>query len=1295
MTPRAPRAAFALPLAAALLLLGAPPLRADETASRLDALEDQALREEAHAKHEEALATFEKAFDTAVKDAAASDDAGRAARSRARAEAYLVKIGDLAGRISGHRRAGEFLKGFQEEELGPVLKGFVDWERVRYLRQSGDADGSRALLDALGFVTRWWVVGPFDNERGRGFEAKIDGLETDKEVRVDLAASYPGKERQVSWRRVPAIHPYGWVDLDAMLRPSDQALAYGVTWLRCDAPRTVALRFGSEESLVAWVNGTEVLRRDVIRSGGFDQDVVGVDLAKGWNRILVKVGTQMERNPRWGFRMRVTDAGGRPLADLATPSTDDEIAAAAADPGTAAPAAVAKAVRGALDALEPAAPRGATADEGSEDARAYFYLGLLHRGRQYDDQKKEQTDRKYLERAARLRPDDAVYRFHAAEAASRPIEMSVEKEENQQRRGREKAAELDPEYAEAYFALAGYYTYSLPKLQRAEELVRRALQGNDRYLEAHLLLVDILRRRGFGSEAEVTLRAVLAREEFRGRTAYLRELAAHGDRDGLTNAAADACRKALDVDHEDEASRNRLAQVLQREGLSDDAVGVFDERIRLNPFDVDAHRRKAFFLEGLGRLPQSADAARAGLEIAPEDTYLLDLQGRVLHRLGKKDDAVARWKEALHVDPKNAVLKRYVEWLDPSLKPFELPYVEDAAGLLAAVAGREKENPENDPTLVVLDKGVVRVNTDGTYSSFTQKIVKILNNQGVKDNARYFAGGFFRAEQNFEWRCARVWRKDGTVEEAQVQAGSPGVRWPQLQPGDAFEVQHRVDQLRQTYFGDYYGETWFFRDGVPVIRSEWTLLTPASRTFRFHVKNMPAGAGEPRVSATEDGKFQVRTWVLRDQPKVRMEPRMPDWSESVPLVEVTSFADWNEFARWWWNLLSKQFTVDDGMKAKVAELTKDCKTRLEKVRAIYDFVVTDIQYQAWEFGVHGYKPYTATSIFNRKFGDCKDKAILIRTMLDLAGIEAFPVLIDASQSRSEEDMTLAQIGKFNHCIAYVPDADGNGTGMFLDGTAQYNSMHNVPAMDRGARVVIFRPDGAEVVQIPWNTPEEWLFGQEYAVDLKPSGAAEVGMKARFTGDFSVQARSMFSVEGKRDLVLKQMLGPAFGAHTIESAEFPDLKDISLPEVAFWLKVKLDRFGQVEGNRMTIPVKFIQFGFLPFFARNAALETREHDLVLLNPFSLTTKAVLKVPEGWRVASLPDSRDVRSPFARFAVSSRAEGDTVTFERTVEASANRIPKDGYAAFRDFVAKANNALTEKIVLERVAAPATPAEEK
>jgi tetratricopeptide (TPR) repeat protein len=1278
------RRPYLLALAAALVAspFAAPrAARADDPATPLDALEDRALREEARARYEEALSHFQDAFRDAVRDAGAATGPA-AERLRARAEVYLEKIDRLAGRTSGHRRVEEFLRGFQGGELGEPLKAWVDWKRVRYLRQAGRTDEARTLVDSLGFVSTWWIVGPFDNERGRGFGTAA-GPEGDKGLSVDLAASYKGKEREVSWRRVPARHPFGFVDLDALLRPNNQCLAYAATWIHCEEPREVALRLGSDEGIVAWVNGTEVLRRDLQRSDGFDQDVVGVRLAKGWNRVLLKVA---ENVGAWGFRLRVTTPDGKPVTDLRFPASDADLEQAVAAPGTSAPAEVLPAVRGAPDALAAAAPAGKTADEGTDDARAYFWMGVLHRAREYDDQKQEQTHRKMFERAAKLRPADAVYRFHAAEAATRPVESSVERaEENEKRRGREKALELDPQYAEAYRALAEYYTFSLRIPGRAEELCRKALEANPEYLEAHLLLVQILRRQGLETEAETTLRALLARPGFASRTEFLREVAAHQDSNGLLNAARDAYLRTLEVDAEDGAARDRLARVLMLEGLEAEAVGIFDERLARNPFDTDAARRKAEFLEGQGDFAGAAKAAAAALEIAPEDDALLKALGRILQRGGEKDAALARWREALRVNPRDTRLKRHLEWLDPSLKPFELPYIEDAAGLLAAVKGAEspERNRENDPSTVVLNKIVTRVNPDGTSSTFTQRIVKILNDQGVRQNPGYNAGGW-GGDQAFEWRTARVWRKDGTVEPAQVQSGASFVRWPRLQPGDAWEVQHRVDELRQSFFGDYFGDRQLFVEYTPVERTEYHLITPAAREFRFHTRNMPAGTEKPVVTETPDGKSRVYAWRLPARPKLKREPAMASPLESQPMVEVTTYRDWNHFSEWWWNLIKKQFTVDDDLRAKVAELTQGKETRLEKVKAIYDFVVTDIQYQAWEFGVHGYKPYTATSIFHRKWGDCKDKAILMRTMLGEAGIEAFPVLIMAENGgRPEQDMTLAQVGHFNHCIAFVPDSDGKGTGLFLDGTAQYNSFRNVPTMDRGAKVLVVRPDGGHLAEIPWNTPEEFGLDQEYAVKLSGDGTASFDAKTTFRGDFSVQARNMFSVEGKRNLRLEEILGPNFPKLKLGETSFPDLKDLSDPVVVIGAKFE-SAWAERDGDRMSLPVKFVELFNL---AGLAGLETREHDIVIMNPLSTHARATVELPEGWKVSRLPEARELDSPFLAYRVTAREEGGKIRFERTFTLKSNRIPRDQYARFREIIAAMGQSATEKIVLEKVAA--------
>ena len=52
----------------------------------------------------------------------------------------------------------------------------------------------------------------------------------------------------------------------------------------------------------------------------------------------------------------------------------------------------------------------------------------------------------------------------------------------------------------------------------------------------------------------------------------------------------------------------------------------------------------------------------------------------------------------------------------------------------------------------------------------------------------------------------------------------------------------------------------------------------------------------------------------------------------------------------------------------------------QRIAAIYRFVTTDVRYEAWEFGVHGYKPYSTSVIYERRHGDCKDKATLLASL---------------------------------------------------------------------------------------------------------------------------------------------------------------------------------------------------------------------------------------------------------------------------------------------------------------------------
>ncbi|TXK33736.1 DUF2569 family protein [Pontibacter qinzhouensis] len=78
----------------------------------------------------------------------------------------------------------------------------------------------------------------------------------------------------------------------------------------------------------------------------------------------------------------------------------------------------------------------------------------------------------------------------------------------------------------------------------------------------------------------------------------------------------------------------------------------------------------------------------------------------------------------------------------------------------------------------------------------------------------------------------------------------------------------------------------------------------------------------------------------------------------------------------------------------------------------------EVRYLGFEAGIGGYKPRAPSEVFAKRFGDCKDKSLLLVTMLRALGIEAHPALVNSS-SRGEIAQMLPSPYAFNHCIVQV------------------------------------------------------------------------------------------------------------------------------------------------------------------------------------------------------------------------------------------------------------------------------------
>jgi HEAT repeat protein len=161
------------------------------------------------------------------------------------------------------------------------------------------------LQKKLGLVASWWVVGPFPNEGGEGFDRPYS-----PEEKVDLQAQKDHRGRMRRWEEHHSTNPEGAVELHGIFQRRNDVCAYAYTEIVAPEARDVKLKMGSDDGIVCWLNGKKVHAKNETRGLRIDEDSVDARLEKGSNKILLKV---TQGGGEWQFSFRVTDRESKPI----------------------------------------------------------------------------------------------------------------------------------------------------------------------------------------------------------------------------------------------------------------------------------------------------------------------------------------------------------------------------------------------------------------------------------------------------------------------------------------------------------------------------------------------------------------------------------------------------------------------------------------------------------------------------------------------------------------------------------------------------------------------------------------------------------------------------------------------------------------------------------------------------------------------------------------------------------------------------------------------------------------------
>jgi transglutaminase-like putative cysteine protease/tetratricopeptide (TPR) repeat protein len=1146
----------------------------------------------------------------------------------------------------------------------------------------GDFGAAESRRKPLGFLTDFWVLGSFDAQGRSGFGRVFPVEEERQTLDPQAGKHYPGKEREVSWRRAPAeAFVQGAALVDALLRPDNDAVAYLLTYVTSDRDRWAALRLGSSGPIKAWLGGTEVWANDVVRPASLDQDAVPVYLRRGTTLLLIK--TVITRGS-WRLFARLTDPEGRDLIGVAA-SANVPARPALAIPNGRRP----HPVRDLGKILRDRAEHASGADAAQAWLDEALYLAWVMPA---------DSELKFIETAANKAVPAANTELSSPAIQALLLLGSVAREEDDRRAALERALPALDRPHERAQVLADLGR--LARQQHREDVAttrwRQAVALDPRCIPAELALAREEQRAGMTSTALGRLSALpeSARSLPLVQDALadvLASLGRHREADALYQSIYNARRS------ETGAARD-LASAARARGDLVGAARIYGEAARWRPELSSLVFDQAAMLEGTGDRRAAEGVLQAALARLPEDPGLHEELGRLQARSGETLAAVASMRRALELRPQNPSLRRYLEALATTnrgkgdaraIDDLVAQYGADGEALAREVLFGPAASDDASAE-VLLDRTVVRVHANGLAERFVQRLVHVRSERAARENQETWVR-FEPGRQEVEIRKARILRRaaSGSIEVSEAtgrderELSEPWyglyydsraeiVTFENLRAGDVVEVQYTVaDVAYANELADYFGDFQMIAETLPTRRWDYTLVAPKQRTFYFNQSHF---AGLVRETE-ERGQDTIYRFVAAPVAGVESEPAMPGFAEVAPYLHVSTYRTWDDVGHWYWNLVADQLQDDGTLKKAAVQATAGVTDTLDKVKAIHRLVVENTRYVGLEFGIHGYKPYKSTQVLLRRFGDCKDKATLLVALLRTLGIDSELVLLRTRRG-GRIDETPASLAVFDHAIAYVPAFD-----LYIDGTAEFSGLSELPAEDQDTMALRVSPREIKLVRTPLLPAASNLARRTWTVDLRGDGAAHIAEELSVAGQAAHEWREHYQTPGERMERYSKVWNGRFAGAQLEKVAMA-IDDRNQP-VYVTAVVTVPHFGESrEPGTMDLPLSSREADFTRTYAR---LGERRWPLVLGYPWHHQEQVTYHLPPGARIVRAPSAHTIASPFGSFTltVASAADSGGITVKSEIVVDQSRIDRRDYAAFRAFLRDIDAALSERVVVE------------
>ncbi|MGB8259761.1 MAG: transglutaminase domain-containing protein, partial [Terracidiphilus sp.] len=234
------------------------------------------------------------------------------------------------------------------------------------------------------------------------------------------------------------------------------------------------------------------------------------------------------------------------------------------------------------------------------------------------------------------------------------------------------------------------------------------------------------------------------------------------------------------------------------------------------------------------------------------------------------------------------------------------------------------------------------------------------------------------------------------------------------------------------------------------------------------------------------------------------DPNLPPEVARYPEIRFSTGASWQAMATEYAKIVDSHAS-SAAVQAIVDKLIAGKSSVADKETAILEYVGSEVRYTGIEFGEAAIVPHDPAEVLNKKYGDCKDKATLLVTMLRAAGIEAYVALLNVG-GRMDVPEDLPGMGLFDHAIVYVPGPPA----IWIDATDRYARLGQLPADDQRRLALIARKETTALTRTMESTSRDNVLREFREIRLGVNGPASVTERTQPTGVFESHYRGYYA-----------------------------------------------------------------------------------------------------------------------------------------------------------------------------------------